>query len=1001
MSHKLVLIFLIIAAALALAAVAVTYFLVLPAFVNFEKEQSLASLNRVETVLHAQLDTLTGASLEYSAWDDIYEHVQSPGEAPDYFDFLIEGDYWSDINIEIMMFLDREGRLVWGRMIDPEQSTDLLLQEHVPQQPEPDHPLLAHASTDSRIKGFINTPRGILMMGSTPILRSDRTGPIMGTVVIGRLLTAERIADIEQAVSVDVSAHLIPDAGLSDAARLDYESLVSSGVPIATERGETHTFSRKVVRDLYGAPLMLVETRLPNQISTIGSNSVNTALGFLLVVILLFTFSGWWILRRLVLSPLLVLGDHIASVRESGDLSVRFGSDRKDELGHLATEFDALTQELSETQRQRDDAESLSRAKSQFLMSISHEIRTPMNGVIGMTDALLRMDLPENSLRLLSQVKSSGRILLNIIDDILDFSTVSAGQAIVEKERFSLRQMVSDVNSAVADSAQRKGVEYLCRFDSSLPESALGDQQKIKQVLINLIGNAIKFTHAGEVALAVSSEVETVQGRDGVTVLNFTVSDTGIGIPAPSLSAIFESFSQVDNGPGREYGGTGLGLSISKALVEAMGGEIQVSSEYGVGSTFQFTVPVSETIAAVDDGERASVCAGLRALIVDGYPGTRDLVASLLAELGAVADTVASTAEAIVALEAASHEGRQYDLLLVDNQQSNPDSAAFTAALPDGSLAAGAAVILLCNVTDECQVETQVGRIDACLPKPILRDDLLDAIITGRNSDGAAAKPGENRAGQRPQLLIDVLVAEDNEVNQELITFELSEIGARYVLVSNGTEALNELAKGAFDIILMDCHMPGMDGFAATKRIRAMKITDKRGSPVPIVAMTASAGEDDQKHCIAVGMDAYISKPYEFENLLGTISRLLPDTGQFDSVLDAAPLASIRELSSDRVDVLGRLIDVYLESSPPLVSQIGEAIAAGDAEAVRMGAHKLKSSSATLGASMVASLARDLEYLGRDNQIEECANVFSSLARAIEAAYSALEKEKSRSATPA
>jgi signal transduction histidine kinase/CheY-like chemotaxis protein len=860
-----------------------------------------------------------------------------------------------------------------------------------------DHPLLSPMSITRGVRGIVDTPAGIMMIASFPIIRSDDSGPAMGSFMTGRFLSKEQVAEIAKAAGVKIEFFSLSDATLPARIQFAASELVKSKSKVLSGIEEDQAYTHSLLRDVSGVPIAVVETHTPLYISAIGAETVSTALSVLLLAILLFIFIAWLLLRDMVVQPISALKAHVKSLRESGDLSRRFASDRRDEIGTLSQEFDNLTAELGETQKEleqsRDEAEASSVAKSEFLANMSHEIRTPMNGVIGMADMLLRTKLSQRQGYLTNTIRTSGQVLLNVINNILDFSRISTGTAPLNRRPFSPRQLAMDTNAVMASPAQRKGVEYLCWLSPDLPKSVIADSQRIIQVLINLLGNAVKFTLHGEVVFSVEC-LNIRQDQSGHTAtLEFRIRDTGIGIREEAKAIIFQSFSQADSSTTRLYGGTGLGLAISKQLVETMGGEIGVDSVPGEGAEFYFTVPVE--IANASTEQTPEHLAGLRVLVVDDNAISRDMLADHLESAEIHCDTASKGREALQKLNAATAEGNNYNLLLIDYHMPDIDGLVFAKQVYDNKDYGQPLTLILSSVADEfTEAELAAHHVTNRLNKPVLRDRLYRKISAAMEGESATNEPNapapESEDDSQLCQDMDILVAEDNRVNQELIVMLLRQFGARVTITDNGEEALAAVRRHHFDLVIMDCQMPVVDGYEASRQIRKMDLRSNDGSPMPILAMTANI--QDQAACFDAGMNAFIGKPYNYSDLKSALIPLLPTSTVHSSPDNPSALAlPISGLNREVLDqirnmqeggqpaLLQHMIEIYLETSPKQVAELGKGVGSGNAGAIQLHAHSLKSSSARLGALLLAALCHELEEMGKNSELDECSSVLRKL----------------------
>jgi len=571
-------------------------------------------------------------------------------------------------------------------------------------------------------------------------------------------------------------------------------------------------------------------------------------------------------------------GPHVQQLDNGRWLQV---SERKiEEIGTVAVYTDItslkeaeaeMTEAIRAAREARAAAEEASRAKSAFLATMSHEIRTPMNGVIGMTGLLLDTALTEEQREYAETVRRSGEGLLAIINDILDFSKIEAGRLDFEEIDFELRVAVENVLELLAERAYGKGLELAYLPSANLPSWIGGDPGRLRQVLTNLVGNAVKFTERGEVVV----HADLVEQTDHDAVIRFSITDTGIGIPPEVRDRLFQSFSQADGSTTRRYGGTGLGLAISKRLVEMMGGAIGVDSDPGRGSTFWFTVrlakrPVPPTARQVNLAELRR----LRVLGVDDNATNRALLAGQLGAWGMHVECVANAFRALECLRLAHREGRPYDLAILDHQMPDMDGMALARAIKSDPALAPVPLVLLTSVSYRgCAEEAQHAGFNAVLLKPIRQSQLYDCIATviGMVSEPAPQRLITDHTLTEPAARTRILVAEDNAVNQRLAARMLEKRGCRVDVVANGLEAVEAVTRIAYDCVFMDCQMPEMDGYVATSVIRQREAMT--GTHIPIIAMTANAVDGDRERCLAAGMDDYISKPVEPSELAAALRK--------------------------------------------------------------------------------------------------------------------------------
>lgn len=649
---------------------------------------------------------------------------------------------------------------------------------------------------------------------------------------------------------------------------------------------------------------------------------------------------------------------------ESARVAIPDEPDPEEPATRLGIALNLLLDDLAQRKREAEHNAALTAAtaeKEKLLAMMSHEIRTPLNGVIGMTSILLSTELQQNQREMLEVVRRSGQHLLAIINDILDFSRMEASRLVVERYPFDPRQCVEDVVEIVAAQAAEKGLEVVYEVDESTPRVLAGDAGRLRQVLLNLVGNAVKFTDRGEVVIR--ADARPIE--NGEHEIHFRVQDTGVGIAPDRLPGLFRPFVQVDATVARQHGGTGLGLAIVKRLCELMGGRAWAESTAGKGSIFHFTIRASEAqLGGPEEG--ASPRLGHRILIiVDDNATSREFLSKHVQAWGMAPHAFATGEEALRKLRG----GERFDAIIIDYQMPGMDGLALARKVRELPSARLLPMILLVPLTmPQRDLPVRELNIAAVLPKPLRASQLYNALVAIFEPERAIARPARAARALDPAFAsrhpLGILVVEDNTGNQMVALRMLEGLGFRADLAASGLEAVDAVARRPYDVILMDLQMPGIDGHETARRILAKPAA----GTIQIIALTADARSEERQRCLEEGMVDYILKPLVPENVVPSLERAWARSQETAPAIREAALDQLR--NSFRVDAVRGIVESYVSSVAPLLAELHGAVAGGKAKDVERIGHTLKSTGVRLGAQTIERLGREIEEIGRTGSME-------------------------------
>lgn len=923
---------------------AMLYASIMSEYISMDEELNQQNVERAFTEIDHRLHALKTLTLEWSAWSDTYQYME--GEYPNFIEDNIFDITYSTLNIDYMLFYDIHGNLSHGESYSSDNG-------HFNDIPKVFHNIFADNAfreerLTSEITGIISTEGQHMLMCALPIQKSDWQGS-NGTLIIARYFNDDMIDELNQSLIYPI----IPQS--SDTLDTYTKKQIQDSVQEEKSIFNDYTKNRSVLetygiyKDIYDAPSFVFKISSQRKIYEQGKETNEFILFYLTAVGLIIAITGSLVFNKYVIARLVNLTNEVSNITLDGDLerSIR-PSSANDEIGilrksinQMLSAISAKTKALKEAHEAlkiaKQEADEASNTKSRFLANMSHEIRTPLNGIMGMTDLTFMTDLTYQQRTYLEMVKYSGNILLNIINDILDISKIEADKLQLENIEFNVKDSIEKLIRLASTQALQKNIEVILDIDPNVPTYVMGDPIRLNQIALNLINNAIKFTEEGEISVTLQSKQIS-----GCQHIEFSINDTGIGIPSHKLNQIFDEFTQADSSITRKYGGTGLGLTISSQLVKAMGGQINVSSQLGKGSTFSFTIPFAASFTKEVDNIYKIFFKNKGILVIVKNIRLRTILSKICRQVDLDCTIVSSYNETLDALER-----KDYDAMIVDLHMNDMDGlelANKAVHITQGSLP----IILLTTPTDMINDKVLMDQLNICnqIIKPVLPSEFISTVHNTMNKV-------QKHIAQPEPLPLDylnfenktILVAEDGVINKKIIVEMLNKFNINVLITDNGADAFQLFKTHDVDLIIMDIEMPIMDGFEATKKIKEACISSNKN--IPIIAITAYVLENEIQKCFAAGMDDYMSKPISLDVLCKKLEKYLSPSSQFRPT-NYINHTKLDHLVNGEAPFVKDLLISFVNTYPSFIFEAKDCLSKGNIIKCKKALHGLKGTASSL-----------------------------------------------------